>query len=112
VIIHGVFDRIWAKKFPAVHSSCAVYFRIRFDEVPPDCKLAIVVVTPSGLRQPMPEVPVAIANGLAQGNINIEGFPLPEPGDYELELLINGSRAAGFLLTAANVEQTHERTIH
>jgi hypothetical protein len=114
-IIHGVFDRIWATNFPAVHKSCAAYFRIRIDDVSRDYKLELVVVTPSGLRQPMPEIPLAVANSLAEGNINIEGLPLPEAGSYEIELRINKSRVARFFLTVLTVgteEQTHGRSIH
>ncbi len=101
-IISGVFDRIWAEKYPALHASLSVYFRFILPVAKSTFKMQLDFITPSGLRQSMPELPGSAGpRGIAEGAISIQGLPLPEPGDYTFELLIDGRRVAGYRLMAS-----------
>jgi hypothetical protein len=106
--VHGIFDRIWARSFPAVHRSCAAFFRIRFDDQG-DHSVSLNLIAPSGLRQPTPSIPVTVGpTNIAQGTINIQGLPFPEEGRYEFELRVDDRRVARYMLDVIAVgEQSH-----
>ncbi len=113
-VLTGIFDRIWVRSIPAAHSSCAVYFRIRFDqsESTSNQQLALRITPPSGLSQTAPEIPLTVANNfMAEGSISIAGLPLPEEGEYEIELLVSGNRVSRYFLTVNRIEVPHG-TVH
>jgi hypothetical protein len=106
-IVHGIFDRLSSKTFPAVHPSCAIFFRIRCDNQG-DHSVIINVVAPSNMRQQMPTLPVRVGpTNVAQGTIHIQGLPLPVEGRYEFELLFDGQRLAGYMLDAIAIGESH-----
>jgi hypothetical protein len=110
--VHGVFDRIWVKALPAVHRTCAIFFRIRFEDQGQH-NLTLLVVPPSGLSSPMPVIPITVGppENVAQGVINIEGLPIPEEGRYEIELLIDDVSQARYILHVIDIrEQSHGST--
>jgi len=110
--VQGVFDRIWTRVLPAVHPTCAVFFRVRFDDQS-EHRIVLVIVAPSGLRSEMPPIPVVIGpTNVGQGTINIEGLPIPEEGRYEIHMLVDGNRAAIYNLDVINISERNHGTTH
>jgi hypothetical protein len=110
--VHGIFDRISARSFPAVHQFCAAFFRIRFDDQG-DHSVSLTLIAPSGLRQAMPSIPVAIGpTNIAQGTINIQGLPFLEEGRYEFELLVDERRVASYMLDVLAVGDSSHGNLH
>jgi Family of unknown function (DUF6941) len=110
--VHGIFDRIWTRSFPAVHQSCAAFFRIRFDDQG-NHNVSLNLIAPSGLRQPTPSIPVTMGStNVAQGTINIQGLPLPVEGRYEFELLVDQQRVARYMLDVIAIGEQSRGTTH
>jgi hypothetical protein len=72
-IIHGVFNVIWAQRFPAIHPAMDLFFRLRFTEADAQSggrqrSLKLAFQSPSGLREAMPALPLAMNDkGIAEG---------------------------------------------
>jgi len=101
-IINGVFERVWAPAFPVGLPQLSAYFRIRVENKASPHTVALSLASPSGVREKMPPLGLAVSpNGIAEGSINIMGFPFHSPGEYRIELLIDDTIVAGFTLVAA-----------
>jgi len=79
-IITGVFDRIWVPALPAAHPSMCAYFRFRVaGERPAQISIQIRFKRPSGIEQTSPPLPaMAGQNGIVEGSVNLQGFPIEE----------------------------------
>jgi hypothetical protein len=105
-IISGVFENVFAPSFPVEMAQLAAYFRVRILDRSIRHTVSLSRMSPSGLRENMPLVDLAVApNGIAEGSINIMGFPFPSPGGYRIDLMIDGMVVAGFSLTAHAIAQ-------
>lgn len=104
--VQGVFDRIWCRSFPAMHPNCTLYARLDLGNED-SCEVQLSFRSPSGLRQaPMPPQRISPApDGTPIANlfIQMQGFPVPEPGRYVFGLIVDGEEIAEFQLTAALV---------
>lgn len=109
-MLTGIFDRVAAQRFPAVHQKCAVYFRLQFDPgTQGKTKIQLVLQSPIGLRQPMPQIDVPIGDsGVSEGNLDIVGLPLQQPGTYEIELYVDGEKRSSFRLVVSLLQQPSE----
>jgi hypothetical protein len=100
-IINGVFDRIWTRALPAVHASMAFYFRLVFDDPAEPHRFSLRYESPSHVQQMMgPELNLNVgATGVAEGAMNIQGFVLPEAGQYRFSLFVDGEVVGDFIMT-------------
>jgi len=99
--IHGIFDQYSAESFPAIHNSCTVFYRLFFQQAENSHILALAIVLPSGARIELPGTAFTVdGTHIAEGTINLTRIPLPEQGRYEIELIVDGYRAARYLLFA------------
>jgi hypothetical protein len=110
--VQGIFDRVSTRSFPAVHQACSAFYRIRFDGQG-DHSISLTLIAPSGLRQPMPSIPLAMGpTNIAQGTINIQGLPFMEEGRYEFELNVDAQRVASYSLDVIAIERQSHGTTH
>lgn len=108
----GVFDVIWAERFPAVHESLDVYFRLRFEgqagrpdgAAVRDLTLRVVYRGPSGpLGAAEPVALTAPARGMAEGAVRITRLPLPTPGEHAFEVSVDGRAVGTTILTVTQL---------
>jgi hypothetical protein len=86
----GIFDRIGANRFPAIHRSATLFAKLIDCEGEYETKVEFVQVAQ--------EKVLAVVNGKLQGrdrheylefSIQIQAFSIPEPGQYEFRLWMN-----------------------
>jgi hypothetical protein len=84
----GVFDSVWAERFPAVHQSMDVYFRFRATGAP---AVQLFCRTPAGAVNLLATVGVhAAPRGLVEGAVRLAGLGFGEPGEFQFELHVDG----------------------
>lgn len=94
--ILGSFDTLSATSFPARHNHCSVVCKIRTEEQDADpCLLEMHIIDPDGTDViPPTRVNMPGGNRLHHHLWHIEGFPLPKPGTFYIDLLFNGDLVA------------------
>lgn len=87
--LYGIFDRIWAQKFPAVHGLFAIYWRCA---VPGPGRAAVTILRPDGTTLTELEPAETSREGvhMMQGTYMLGGFEFPVGGEYTLVLAHNG----------------------
>lgn len=88
----GSFDTLSASTFPSTHTDCVVACKMRTDETdPPHLKLQMRIIDPDG-KDVIPPVENSMQGGagLHHHLWHIRGFPLPKPGTFYVDLLVNG----------------------
>jgi hypothetical protein len=94
--LSGLFSRIFTRQVPAAHGSMALFFRFRAPAKMHEGMVQLVFRSPSGLTQATPDIPFQVPPGEAspvvEGEIQIQGLPLPEFGSYEFELAVEGKK--------------------
>lgn len=98
----GAFDTITAPTFPTTHPQCAIALRLRFTRIEEGTHaLRIHVVDGDGtLIMPSLDGQLSVALGpesdTASVNfiLGIQSLPLPHPGDYAVNLAVNGRQEA------------------
>lgn len=95
--ILGSFDTLSAARFPSNHASCVIACKLRTtefeDEHPLDMEMHIIdpdgqsVVPPTKCR-------IQGGDGLHQHLWHFREFPLPMPGTFFIDLLVNGELVA------------------
>ena len=84
----GVFDAVWVERFPAVHQSMDVYFRLRATGSP---IVQLLCRTPAGDVQLLATVGASpTPRGLVEGVVRVAGLELAVPGEYRFELHVDG----------------------
>jgi hypothetical protein len=97
----GVFDAVWAERFPAVHQSMDVYFRLRATGAP---AVQLSCRTPADETHLLATLAVTTPpRGLAEGAVRVLGFQLPVPGEYRFELQVDGRVAGATTLVVAEL---------
>jgi len=89
ITLYGIFDRIWASKFPTVHPLFSIYWRCL---VPGPGRVGVSILKPDGSTLSELE-PVEKGEGepyLMQGTYTLGGFEFPTEGEYILILKYNG----------------------
>lgn len=94
----GSFDCLNAPKFPAQHSTCVVVSKIRMEhDDSGDHVLEVHIIDPDG-KDVIPPAKVAIHAEIEFGSTSdhthlwrIQGFPLPKPGTFYIDAMIDGS---------------------
>ena len=89
ITLYGIFDRIWAAQFPAVHSLLSVYWRCH---VPGPGRVGVSILRPDGSTLVEFEpVETGKEGGQAmQGTCTLGGIEFPTDGEYALRMTYNG----------------------
>jgi hypothetical protein len=96
--ILGVFDSIKTGSFPAVHSQCAVAYRLRFSMTEQgQHSLRVLLVDEDG-RHVLPPLETAQEIKIPAGHdtlvrnfvLNIHGIKFPRAGRYSVDLAVDG----------------------
>ena len=98
----GAFDTIWSKQYPAVHPQCSVAVRLllREEDRGPH-KLQVFFIDPDGRHlipieqgpnidfdvPPLPPESFFLSRNFV---LHFQGLPLPQPGQYEIRIRIDG----------------------
>ena len=94
----GAFDTIAGASFPLIHPHCALALRIRFgpmEEGKHDLRITLIDGDGHTLLKPI-DIPVGVTIGnhgyFASRNvvINLERLPFKAPGQYAVDLAVNG----------------------
>ena len=89
ITLYGIFDRIWATRFPMVHKLFAIYWRCI---VPGPGRASVSILKPDG--SPLAELEPAESSKegphTMQGSYTLGGVEFPEEGEYALVLKHNG----------------------
>jgi len=108
--IQGVFDRIWAPKFPAMHAQMTAYYRVGLPQGYQPRTMCLNVMGPEMLRVKMPDLAVATPKArLLEGQINIQGFLFPTPGRYTFFFVVDGKDVAEYGITLIPLQQDGTR---
>lgn len=113
----GAFDTIGAKRFPAVHPQCLVALRLllREDDRGPH-KLRVFFINPDGhflipeVQSPnidfeVPTLPPEAFFLSRNFVLHFQGLPLPQPGQYEIRVLIDGKMISALPLQFVQVKE-------
>ncbi len=96
--ILGAFDTIWVRQFPVVYPHCSVAVRIRFsvaEKGEHNLGLRLIdadgkdILPPAGgaMRLDLPE---GMTSGSTNLIMNIQALKLEKPGEFSLELSVDG----------------------
>ncbi len=106
--IIGIFQHVWVASFPAVHGRTHLVIRVRGRRTEIGShSIRIRFVDEAGAELLGGEgtvqfgEPVAGVTELEAGAVLVFDVPLPRPGRYHFEILMDGARAAKVPLTAA-----------
>lgn len=103
--IMGAFDSIWAARFPCVHPHCSVALRFLFREGDiGQHKMQLAMIDTDG-RSVFPEggpafdinIPAIPENTYFLSHnivVNLQGVPLAKPGQYSLDVKMDGEIVA------------------
>ncbi len=96
--ILGSFDTIWVKQFPAVYPHCAIAIKMRFQTMEQgDHTIAVRFIDEDGHNILPPangsfsvNMPPEQRSASADIVLNIQSLNLVKPGEYALELAVDG----------------------
>ncbi len=96
--ILGSFDTIWVRQFPAVYPHCAVAVKMRFNAIEKgDHSLVVRFIDEDGKNILPPangnfklDIPDGQRSASTDIVLNIQALNLSKPGEYALELAIDG----------------------
>jgi len=115
VNVQGVFDTIFVRELPAIHSSTSAYFRLKFDAPKSGVVASLAFGSPSGIKHITPDLPITNIGptGMTEGWVNIQGLQFTEFGEHQFELLINGESVARYFLIVQQLETVpHGQQLH
>lgn len=89
ITLYGLFDRIWAGKFPAVHPMMSVYWRC---QLPGPGRVGVGLLKPDGasLIELEPAESGREGQHVMQGTYTLSPVEFPSDGEYTLVLRYNG----------------------
>lgn len=110
--IIGIFQHVWVATFPAVHGRTHLVLRVRGRRTEIGShSIRIRFLDDAGQELLGGEgtvqfgEPVAGVTELEAGAVLVFDVPLPRPGRYQFEILMDGASAARVPLTAAQVQR-------
>ena len=109
--IIGIFQHVWVATFPAVHGRTHLVLRVRGRRTEIGShRIQIRFLDQAGAELLGGEgtvqfgEPVAGVTELEAGAVLVFDVPLPRPGQYHFEILLDGTPAARVPLTAAQIQ--------
>jgi hypothetical protein len=114
----GTFDTIFANKFPAAHPQCSVALRIIFSKIEEGShKMKMNFVDEDGKYiMPSVDLPLDIQvpgdAGFISRNfiINIQQLKFEQPGQYAIDLALDGRHELSIPLTVKQMAQPQQKT--
>jgi hypothetical protein len=109
--LHGVFDVVWAERFPAVHDRLDAYLRLRLTGSHQEgaAEVSFACRPPSGAVQQAEARSLAVsALGTADAICRFEGLSFEAPGTYVFEARVNGEVAGSTMLTVQQARAAAE----
>lgn len=108
ITLYGIFDRIWAERFPTVHPSFSIFWRCR---VPGAGRLHVAIRRPdeSTLVDLEPAETGKETPHQIQGTYALLGFEFPAAGRYTLVLLYNGKELGTTVLDLLPMSERSSR---
>jgi hypothetical protein len=114
--ILGIFDAIFANKFPTVHPQCAVAARLCFESSEQgEHALALHVVNVDGqmvipplegkVNVPSAPNPQAISEIKLNLVLNLQGLFIPAAGTYEINLILDGQPRKSLVFSVLEIPQ-------
>lgn len=102
----GVFDTIWVTRAPAVHPQCTIVLRVRFNRIERGEHKVVVNFVDIDGKNVIPPAQGAIqisfpeeqSSGSANLIFNIQGLKLEKPGEYSIDLAVDGQQKASLPL--------------
>ncbi|MBN1973419.1 MAG: hypothetical protein JW787_07250 [Sedimentisphaerales bacterium] len=115
--ILGAFDRLYARKMPAVHPACAVAVRLRFSKFEEgDHAIKINFIDDDGnpagpvlertISVNMPEHDNSCIRNII---LNIQGLRLNKTGEYRFDFAVDGQQEASLPLKVIEVQERAEQ---
>ena len=88
VTLYGIFERIWATRFPAVHPMLSVYWKCR---LPTSGRIGVRILRPDGstMMELEPVESGRAAPHTVQGTYTLSPIEFPADGAYALVLRFN-----------------------
>ena len=102
-IVQGIFDRVTAQSYPAMHGQCSIFIRLALAPGESTCSLSLRLRSPAGDEVSLIESQKVSATGplgVVQTIINLQGLPLPIAGNYAFLLLVDDESASSFAFEA------------
>ena len=86
--LYGIFDRIWAAQFPAIHPMLSIYWKCR---LPGPGRVAVRIVKPDGSSLLELEPAESGKEGVqsVQGTYTLSPIEFPTDGEYTIVLRYN-----------------------
>ena len=111
--ILGAFDRLYARKIPAVHPACAVAVRLRFSKFEEgEHTIKINFIDADGNSAgPALERPISINMPESENStirniiLNIQGLKLNKAGEYMFDFALDGEQQASLPLKVMEVPE-------
>ncbi|MBU4198808.1 MAG: hypothetical protein KKG09_04150 [Verrucomicrobia bacterium] len=111
--ILGTFDRIITRQLPTIHPHCAIALRVRFDRIEEgEHRVKINLVDDDGqsvfpgldgnISVKMPPEGMSVCANLI---LNLNGLKFPKPGQYAIDLAIDGRQEKSLPVFVALIEQ-------
>jgi hypothetical protein len=109
----GAFDTIGCVSFPLMHPLCAVAMRLRFTGIEEgQHRITIHLVDEDG-RMILPPLDAGISACVPEGQhsaavnliVNIQGLKIEKPGEYSVNLAIDGRQESSIPVFARQVEK-------
>lgn len=115
--ILGAFDRLYARKIPAIHPACAVAVRVRFAKFEEgDHTIKINFIDDDGNPAgPTLERPLSISMPEGENStvrniiLNIQGMRLNKTGEFRFDFALDGSQVASLPLNVVEVPGKSEQ---
>jgi hypothetical protein len=113
----GAFDTIGAKQYPAVHPQCSVALRLLLREedrgshklqvffINPDGQYLIPAAQSPNIDFDVPALPPEAFFLSRNFVLHFQGLPLPQPGQYEIRVLIDGKMISTLPLQFVQVKE-------
>ncbi len=117
----GAFDSIYAGRFPAVHPHCALAIRLLFkDEEEGKHEMKIRLVDTDGknvlpdqggptIQFEVPEIPDDTFFISRNFVLDLNGLPLPKPGQYSFDISVGNQMIAQVPLQAMAIPQQQQQ---
>ena len=86
ITLYGIFDRIWAHQFPAIHPMLSVYWKCH---IPGSGRVNVCIERPDGSRLLDLEPAESAREGEVSGTYTLSPIEFPVDGNYVLVLRYN-----------------------
>ena len=114
--ILGAFDRINSREFPAVYPHCSIALRVRFERIEEGNHRVCINLVDADGKSIIPGVdgnvgvhfPGEVQSVCANLVLNINGLKFEQPGQYAIDLAIDGRHEKSLPIHVVSVQRKTE----